>query len=149
MPANVERKIDSPQELRNEEFNKLQANSWASLQNYLPSVARFKLLKKMKPSPLRMPWCCCFSATLQIQNWRIQKGIRRFLEDWNDRRSRWSNCYCCNWWHVIKSRNFWTYNHCHIYQGSKRTTPTFLRKNGISISQIYAYSTFGNLWYLQ
>ena len=27
MPANVERKIDSPQELRNEEFNKLQANS--------------------------------------------------------------------------------------------------------------------------
>ena len=25
--ANVERKIDSPQELRNEEFNKLQANS--------------------------------------------------------------------------------------------------------------------------
>ena len=28
----------------------------------------------MKPSSLRTLWCCCPSATLQIQNWRIQKG---------------------------------------------------------------------------
>ena len=51
----------------NDEFTKIQANGWSSLQNYFYSIARLKLLKKMKPTSLRTPWCCCLFVILKVR----------------------------------------------------------------------------------